>query len=113
MGSWVEVARLDEMADGVVHRLIVGPLRLAVVREGPRVHAVGDRCSHLGVSLARGGPAVGCVLTCWLHGSRFDLRTGEPLDPPASARLPVHRVRVEEDHSGVQVVVVDLDPHSR
>lgn len=108
MGPWVVVARLDELVEGVVQRLVAGPLRLAVVREGARVHAVDDRCSHLGVSLARGGPAVGCVLTCWLHGSRFDLRTGEPLDPPATARLAVHGVRVEQDEQGVEVVVVNL-----
>lgn len=110
---WVVVARLDELADGVVQRLVVGPVRLAVVRDGSQVHAVGDRCTHLGVSLSRGGPAAGCLLTCWLHGSRFDLRTGAPLEPPATTPLAVHGVRIEAGEGGIAVVAVNLEPSSR
>jgi 3-phenylpropionate/trans-cinnamate dioxygenase ferredoxin subunit len=107
---WVVVGHLDELSEGAVHRLVVGSVRLAVVRDGDRVHAVGDRCTHLGVSLSRGGPATGCLLTCWLHGSRFDLRTGVPREPPATSALPVHTVRIEPDERGASVVVVDLEP---
>lgn len=108
MGPWVVVARLDDLVDGMVQRLVFGPVRLAVVRAGGQVHAVDDRCTHLGVSLSRGGPAVGCLLTCWLHGSRFDLRTGKPLEPPATVSLAVHGVRIERDEQGVAVVAVNL-----
>ena len=41
------------------------------------VHAVDDTCSHANVSLSE-GELDGCTLECWLHGSRFDLRTGTP-----------------------------------
>ena len=39
----------------------------------------------------------GCTLECWLHGSRFDLRTGEPSGPPAIVPIAVHTVRIEGD----------------
>lgn len=107
-GSWLVVARLEDLVDGVVQRLVVGSVRLAVVRDGNAVHAVGDRCTHLGVSLSRGGPADGCLITCWLHGSRFDLRTGVPLEPPATAALEVHRVRISPDEDGAEVVEIEL-----
>ena len=37
------------------------------------------------------------TITCPLHLSRFDLGTGEALDPPAEAPLGVHRVSVDDD----------------
>ena len=44
-------------------------------------HALNDICTHADVSLSE-GEVDGCTLECWLHGSRFDLRTGKPVRPP-------------------------------
>jgi 3-phenylpropionate/trans-cinnamate dioxygenase ferredoxin component len=33
---------------------------------------------------------------CWLHGSCFDLRTGDPTGPPATKPVPVYPVKVED-----------------
>jgi 3-phenylpropionate/trans-cinnamate dioxygenase ferredoxin subunit len=60
------------------------------------VHAVDDTCSHANVSLSE-GELDGCTLECWLHGSRFDIRTGEPSGPPAIVPINVYPVRVEAD----------------
>ncbi|MFC9509454.1 Rieske 2Fe-2S domain-containing protein [Streptomyces sp. NPDC057002] len=38
----------------------------------------------------------GCTVECWLHASRFGLRTGHPLDPPATRPVPVYPVRIED-----------------
>ena len=51
---------------------------------------VGRRCPHLGADLSRFGERHGDVLTCTLHGRRFDLRTGACLNgrlPSLSTRL--------------------------
>ena len=58
--------------------------------------AVSDICSHADVSLAE-GDVDGCTLECWLHGSRFDLRTGRPSGPPATTPVPIYPVSVEGD----------------
>ena len=42
------------------------------------------------------GEVDGCTLECWLHGSRFDLRTGKPTGPPASVAVPVYPVQVTD-----------------
>jgi 3-phenylpropionate/trans-cinnamate dioxygenase ferredoxin subunit len=34
---------------------------------------------------------------CWLHGSRFDLRTGKPTGLPATVPVPVYETRIEDD----------------
>ncbi len=54
--------------------------------EDDEFYAAYDECSHAAVALSE-GEVEGCTLECWLHGSRFDLRTGEPT---GSAR---HRTR--------------------
>ncbi len=46
-----------------------------------------DVCSHGQVSLSD-GEVEGETIECWLHGSRFDLRTGMPLALPATGRSP-------------------------
>ena len=42
------------------------------------------------------GEVDGCTLECWLHGSRFDLRTGEPTGLPATEPVPVYPVEIRD-----------------
>ena len=59
-----------------------------------RCYAVHDKCSHADVSLSE-GEVDGCTLECWLHGSRFDLRTGEPTGLPATEPVAVYPVKID------------------
>jgi nitrite reductase/ring-hydroxylating ferredoxin subunit len=85
------VCALDDLDPGTARRFDVDGLRIAVVRIGDDVYAIGDTCSHADVSLSEG--EVWCEereLECWKHGSTFSLETGEPHHPaghPAGARL--------------------------
>jgi 3-phenylpropionate/trans-cinnamate dioxygenase ferredoxin subunit len=69
---------------------------VALVRTEGEVFAIADVCSHADVPLSEGEVA-NCEIECWLHGSRFDLRTGKPTGPPASVPVPVFAVRVDGD----------------
>jgi 3-phenylpropionate/trans-cinnamate dioxygenase ferredoxin component len=53
-------------------------------------------CSHEYFELDKGF-LTGDSITCALHLSRFDLATGEALDPPAEVPLAVYPVAVEDD----------------
>jgi nitrite reductase/ring-hydroxylating ferredoxin subunit len=53
---------------------------VALFAEGDRVHAVDNRCPHMGFPLHRGTCADG-ILTCHWHHARFDLETGGTFDP--------------------------------
>jgi len=84
-------------------RVLVGDVAVAVVRdEDGAVHAVGDVCTHADVSLSEGDVA-DCTIECWLHGSQFDLRTGQPLSLPAIRPIPVYPVTIEADQVYVDV----------
>jgi 3-phenylpropionate/trans-cinnamate dioxygenase ferredoxin component len=85
-----------EVPEGTAHRVVIEGVPIAVVHTEGQWFAVSDICSHADVSLAE-GDIDGCTLECWLHGSRFDLRTGRPSGPPATTPVPVYPVSVEGD----------------
>ena len=95
--DFVRVCALDELPSvGAAAADIEGRI-VAIVRTADGdVHAVDDTCSHANVSLSE-GELDGCTLECWLHGSRFDIRTGDPSGPPATAPIAVHTVKIEGD----------------
>jgi 3-phenylpropionate/trans-cinnamate dioxygenase ferredoxin subunit len=86
-------------------RVVLDGVPVAVVRDSNGdLHAIGDTCSHAEVSLAE-GEVEDSTIECWLHGSRFDLRTGQPLALPAIRPIPVYPVSVQGDQVLVDVAV--------
>ncbi len=65
------------------------PSILLVRQDG--LYALQGTCSHEYFELDKGFLTADSV-TCALHLSRFDLSTGEPLDPPADLPLVTHSV---------------------
>ena len=78
-----------------------GTDQVLVVNTG-ELTAVQGICSHEYFELDKGFLTAGS-LTCALHLSRFDLSTGEPLDPPAEAPLAVYPVVVENGRILIEV----------
>jgi 3-phenylpropionate/trans-cinnamate dioxygenase ferredoxin subunit len=101
--DFVRVCRLDELPDVGVAAADINGTIVAIARdENGHVHAVNDTCSHANVSLSE-GELDGCTLECWLHGSRFDMVTGEPSGPPATIPIDVYPVKIEGDEVFVAV----------
>lgn len=91
------VCQVSDLAAGTASLAEVGGKPVAMVRvDSGDIHAIEDTCSHGAVSLSE-GEVSGCFVECWLHGSRFDLRTGAPVTPPATAAVAVYPVKVEGD----------------
>ena len=78
----VDVARAGDLAPDSALKIEVQGQDIALVRCVEGIFAIGNRCSHADVELSE-GEVDGCALECWLHGSQFDLRTGQPLSLPA------------------------------
>ncbi len=74
-------------------RVELETIDIAVCRAGDEIFAVEDLCSHAEFPLSD-GDVEGCTIECVLHGSRFDLRTGKPSGPPATAPVAVFEVSV-------------------
>ena len=105
--SLVEVCKLVDVPVPGALAVVVDAIPVAVVRDSDGgVHALRDICSHADVALSE-GEVDGCTLECWLHGSRFDVRTGEPSGPPATRPVPVYLVKVEGEGENA-IVLVDV-----
>jgi 3-phenylpropionate/trans-cinnamate dioxygenase ferredoxin subunit len=85
------VGTLSTFEDRKPQKFDVDGEDVLVVRIGDEVFAVADTCTHAEVSLTE-GDIYDCTVECWLHGTPFDLRTGEPLSPPATRALETFAV---------------------
>lgn len=75
----------------------LGGRRVTLARDSAgHLHAFDDTCTHANVSLAE-GELEGELIECWLHGSQFDMTTGEPKSLPATQPIAVHTVTLEGD----------------
>jgi 3-phenylpropionate/trans-cinnamate dioxygenase ferredoxin component len=93
--SFVRACAVAEVPLGSVIAVdLGGDADIAVVNTAGGFFAIRDVCSHAEVPLSE-GDIDGCTLECYMHGSRFDLRTGRPLELPAVVPVPVYPVRVD------------------
>jgi 3-phenylpropionate/trans-cinnamate dioxygenase ferredoxin component len=92
----IRVCALSELDDKKPLAVEVGDVAVVLVREGDEVHALRDECSHAALSLSE-GEVTRQGIECFLHGSCFDLRTGQPSSPPATDPVDVYAVRIDGD----------------
>ncbi len=87
--------RAADVADGALLAGRVDDDEVLLARRGQEWFAIGARCSHYSGPLAE-GLMVGDTVRCPWHHACFDLRTGEPLRPPALNDLPAYDVEVRD-----------------
>ncbi|MGZ4458458.1 MAG: non-heme iron oxygenase ferredoxin subunit [Nocardioidaceae bacterium] len=100
--SFERACAVADLADGTPLAVTVDGVDVAVVRDGDDYYAIQDECSHAAIALSE-GDVEGCEIECWLHGSRFDLRTGKPTGLPATEPVPIYPVQVDGDDLLVDV----------
>ena len=98
----------DVPAEGALG-VLVRDTPVAIIRTGGEVFALRDVCSHEEVPLSE-GEIYDHTVECWLHGSCFDLRTGQPTGPPATRPVATYPVKI--DSGDVYVAVPATDPIS-
>jgi nitrite reductase/ring-hydroxylating ferredoxin subunit/uncharacterized membrane protein len=86
--DWTDALAAEDLRDGEPVAVQVGDAPVFVARVGATIHALHDRCSHRGCSLASSGEVSGDAVTCTCHGSRFRLGDGALLRGPATAPQP-------------------------
>jgi 3-phenylpropionate/trans-cinnamate dioxygenase ferredoxin component len=99
----IDLFGVDDVPDGTMKMAWVdGTDQVLVVNTNGRLDAMQGICSHEYFELDKGFLTAG-TLTCALHLSRFDLETGEPLDPPAELPLAIYPVVVEDGRILIEV----------
>ena len=94
--DWTEAAKSSDLADGTPKAVVVDDTPVLLLRHGDGVHALHDRCSHRGCSLAELGELDGETIQCGCHGSRFSLRDGSLERGPATVGQPAYEVREQD-----------------
>jgi nitrite reductase/ring-hydroxylating ferredoxin subunit len=98
--DWVDVGASADVVEGQPHLVDAAGVPVLVVRDGVRLHAIADRCTHRGGPLHEGPLEDGCV-TCPWHGSVFRLADGEVERGPAA--LPQPKYGARDRHGRLEV----------
>jgi 3-phenylpropionate/trans-cinnamate dioxygenase ferredoxin subunit len=92
------VASLNDLAEGtVLQRVRSTGDAVCLVRHGNEISALSDICTHQHFSMSLGDLLPDGTLQCAWHGARYDCRSGEVKQVPATSPLPVFQVRLEGD----------------
>ena len=103
----INAVEVDELPPGKMTCVEVDGQRILVANVGGVFYATEDTCTHEEASLSSGS-LNGELVKCPLHGSRFSLRTGEPLEDPAEEPLRCYPVKVED---GTVQIEIDVPEH--
>ena len=103
MAQFTKVGSRAEFEDLEGGKLVeAGGHRIAVFNVGGNYYAIENTCPHRGGPLAE-GMMVGEEVICPWHGSRFNVKTGSVLTPPARQGVESFPVRVAGDDVEVGV----------
>ena len=100
--SFVAAAKLEEVPAGAKKLVTLKGIEVLLCHTKDRVFAVRNLCSHAHEALDCGRMKAGWI-ACPVHGARFDLETGEPMNPPATMPVRIFEVRVTGDTIEVEV----------
>jgi naphthalene 1,2-dioxygenase system ferredoxin subunit len=90
--GWLRVAARGDLAAGEVIGVEVGGRSVAIYDSDGQLFATDNICTHAYACLSDGW-LDGAAIECPLHAARFDIRTGQVLDPPATEDLKTYPVR--------------------
>jgi 3-phenylpropionate/trans-cinnamate dioxygenase ferredoxin subunit len=96
MADFARVAGVAEVPPGEHIRVEVDGKAVLLVNLGGEFYAVSDVCTHEEAHLSEGF-LMGAKIECPLHGSMFDVTTGEVKGLPATVPLSTFEVKVEGD----------------
>ena len=104
MTNWNAVGKVSDFVIGSAKAIDLNGETICLVRNKNGFHAISDACSHGAVSLSEGS-VTDEGIECFLHGSEFNLQTGEPKTPPATSAVDVFAVQVDGDGDNAVVSV--------
>ena len=98
--KWLQLEPAESDADGSIPagrpvKAKLGGNTLVLIREGDRILALHDTCSHAGGPLSGGTYADGLIECPW-HGSRYRLADGRVVRGPSLYDQPAYEVRPRE-----------------
>jgi 3-phenylpropionate/trans-cinnamate dioxygenase ferredoxin component len=92
------VAKIDDIPDGTMRQVVVRGDLIGLYRVGSTIYAIDDVCTHEEAYLTEGEfEPEDLEVECPLHGSHFNVETGEVRILPATRPVAVYEVKIEGD----------------
>jgi 3-phenylpropionate/trans-cinnamate dioxygenase ferredoxin subunit len=96
MAQFEAVGKLDDLTDGDMMQVVIRGELVGLYRAGDEVFAISDICTHEEAYLSEGDfEPDELEVECPLHGSRFNVATGEVRILPATKPVASYEVKVE------------------
>jgi 3-phenylpropionate/trans-cinnamate dioxygenase ferredoxin subunit len=100
----IEVCRVEDLQPGEVRLVEWEDLEIGVFNCAGTLYAIEDRCSHDNGPLVEGElDEASCTVECPRHGSRFDLKTGQPKTLPAYVPVDTFPVIIDGETIKLEV----------
>jgi 3-phenylpropionate/trans-cinnamate dioxygenase ferredoxin subunit len=104
MAELIDICPADSLPPGAVRLIEWEDLEIGVFNCAGEYLAIEDRCSHDDGELAYGElDEATCTIECPRHGSRFDLRSGKPVNLPAYEPVDTFPVTVQDGMIKIEV----------
>ena len=108
--GFIRVANTSEVEAGKTKKAHMGEIEVLIVNVSGNFYAVDALCTHYGGDLSE-GKLESTILTCPVHGARFDVQDGkvvspptEPLDRPEIENPPAYPLKIENQEILVKIL---------
>jgi nitrite reductase/ring-hydroxylating ferredoxin subunit len=95
--DFLKVAESKDIKPSTMKAIDCAGEKVCIVNTEGKYYAIGNVCTHVGGPLDE-GTLEGYEVECPWHGSKFDVRTGEPTKPPARQAVASYEVKKENDN---------------
>ena len=94
MGGYVKACELANVPEGTMFPVEIDGKELMIVNVEGIIYALDRTCTHETADLSNGF-LVNSEVTCPLHLSRFNVKTGAVQNPPATLPLKTYKTKIE------------------
>ena len=91
--DYIPAAALADLPSGTKKVVSLSGVEILLCNSNDTIFAVSNNCSHADAPLDCGRMRAGWI-ACPIHGARFDLETGEAMNPPATLPIKTYPVRI-------------------
>ena len=95
--GFVKVAESKDIEPSSMKAVDVAGEKVCIINIEGNYYAIGNVCTHVGGPLDE-GTLEGYEVECPWHGSKFDVRTGEPTKPPARQAVSKYEVKIRDNN---------------
>jgi 3-phenylpropionate/trans-cinnamate dioxygenase ferredoxin subunit len=102
LSEYVKVCEISDVSQGTMYPVDLRKIPLMIINVEGKLYAVDRICTHETADLSTGF-LIDSEVTCPLHLSRFDVKTGTVRNPPASKPLRTYKLKIEGTSVYVQL----------